>query len=72
MIRDITQALANKNINIINLDIHAKDKLAVGNIIVEVKNLPHLTRVINAVNSVKGVFSVERVDPTSRNRTNEN
>lgn len=68
MIRDITQALANNSINILNLDIKAKDKLAIGKIIVEVKNLPHLTRVINAINSVKGVISVERVEPASRKR----
>jgi len=71
MIRDITQTLAKKNINIMNLEIHAKDKLAIGKIIVEVKNLPHLTRVINAVSSVKGVFSVERIDPASQKRTDE-
>ncbi len=68
MIRDIAQALANHNINILNLEIIAKDKVAIGKIIVEVKNLPHLTRIINAISSVKGVISVERVEPASRKR----
>ncbi len=68
LIRDITQALANHNINILNLDIQAKDKLAVGKIVVEVKNLPHLTRIINAISSVKGILSVERIEPASRKR----
>lgn len=69
LIRDITQALANHNINILNLDIRSKDKLATGKIIVEVKNLPHLTRVINAISKCKGILSVERVEPASRKRT---
>jgi GTP pyrophosphokinase len=68
LIRDITQVLANININILNLDIRAKDRLAIGKIIVEVKNLPHLTRVIKAINSVKGIISVERVEAASRKR----
>ena len=69
MVRDIAQAISNNNINILNLDIKSKEKLAIGKIVVEVKNLPHLTRVINAVSKVKGIISVERIEPTSRRRT---
>ena len=68
LIRDITQALATNNINILNLDIRAKDKVALGKIILEVKNLPHLTRVINALNRVNGIISVERIEPASRKK----
>jgi GTP pyrophosphokinase len=69
LIRDIAQAISNNNINILNMDIKAKDKLAIGKIVIEVKNLPHLTRVINAVNKIKGIISVERIESASRRRT---
>jgi len=69
LLRDIAQAIANNNINILNLDIKSKDKLAIGKLIVEVKNLPHLTRLINAINNIKGIISVERIEPASRRRT---
>lgn len=69
LIRDIAQVISNNNINILNIDIKAKDKLAIGKIIIEVKNLPHLTRVISAVTKVKGIISVERIEPASRRRS---
>ncbi len=69
LIRDIAQAIANNNTNILNLEIKSKDKLAIGNIIVEVRNLPHLTRIINAINKVKGILSVERIEAAARKRT---
>ncbi len=69
LIRDIAQAIANNNTNILNLEIKSKDKLAIGNIIVEVRNLPHLTRIINAINKVRGILSVERIEAAARKRT---
>ncbi|MGH1362213.1 MAG: RelA/SpoT family protein [Calditrichia bacterium] len=65
MIRDLALAIANTNTNILNMDIKSRDKLAVGKLFVEVRNLPHLTRVINAMNQVKGIISVERVESGS-------
>lgn len=68
LIRDIAQAITNNNTNILNLDIKSKDKLAMGKIVIEVKNLPHLTRVIHAINNIKGMLSVERIEAASRRR----
>ncbi|RMI26752.1 MAG: bifunctional (p)ppGpp synthetase/guanosine-3',5'-bis(diphosphate) 3'-pyrophosphohydrolase [Calditrichaeota bacterium] len=68
MIRDIAQAISNNNTNIIHLDIRSKDNLGIGKLIIEVKNLSHLTRVIKALNGIKGMISVERVDSASRKR----
>ncbi len=68
LIRDITQAIANTNTNILNLDMKTRDKLGFGKIVVEVRNLPHLTRVINAIHKVKGMLSVERIEAASRKR----
>jgi len=41
-------------------------------LIIEVKNLPHLTRVINAISKLKGILSVERVEGTGRRRLVKN
>lgn len=68
LIRDVAQAISNNNVNIMNIDIKSKDKLAIGKIIIEVKNLPHLTRLLNAVSKVKGIISIERVEPASQKR----
>ncbi|RMF54933.1 MAG: bifunctional (p)ppGpp synthetase/guanosine-3',5'-bis(diphosphate) 3'-pyrophosphohydrolase [Calditrichaeota bacterium] len=70
LIRDITQAIANTNTNILNLEFKAKDKLAIGKIIIEVRNLPHLTRVINAIHKINGILSVERIDSAASKKNN--
>jgi (p)ppGpp synthase/HD superfamily hydrolase len=38
------------------------DSLVKGNLIVEVNNLHHLTKIIHGVQKIKGVISVERID----------
>jgi GTP pyrophosphokinase len=62
LLRDITQAISSQNTNIIHVDLKAKDKLVTGKLIIEVKNLPHLTRIINSISKLKGMLSVERVE----------
>jgi len=62
LLRDITQAISAQNTNIIHVDLKAKDKLVTGKLIIEVKNLPHLTRIINSISKLKGMISVERVE----------
>jgi (p)ppGpp synthase/HD superfamily hydrolase len=42
----------------------AQDSLVHSNIIIEVENLQHLTRVINKISKVNGVINVERLDGT--------
>ncbi len=68
LLRDITQAIANSNTNIIHVDLRVKDRIAEGKLIIEVQNLPHLTRVINTISKVRGILSVERVEPASKKR----
>jgi GTP pyrophosphokinase len=72
LLRDMTQAISAHNTNIIHVDLKAKDKLVTGKLIIEVKNLPHLTRVINAISKLKGILSVERVEGTGRRRLSKN
>jgi GTP pyrophosphokinase len=62
LLRDITQAISAQNTNIIHVDLKSKDKIVTGKLIIEVKNLPHLTRLINAISKIKGILNVERVE----------
>jgi len=71
LLRDITQALSTQNTNIIHVDLRAKDKLVTGKLIIEVKNLPHLTRIINSISKLKGMLNVERVEGFVRKRVVE-
>jgi guanosine-3',5'-bis(diphosphate) 3'-pyrophosphohydrolase len=66
LLRDITQAISSQNTNINHIEINSKERLMMGKLILEVKNLTHLTRIINAINKVKGMISVERVEGTKR------
>jgi len=62
LLRDITEAIAPLNINIINLDMKKEGSLSLGTMVVQVKNLAHLTRLIHRVQNVKGIVSVSRLD----------
>ncbi|MBN2365765.1 MAG: bifunctional (p)ppGpp synthetase/guanosine-3',5'-bis(diphosphate) 3'-pyrophosphohydrolase [Calditrichaeota bacterium] len=70
LLRDITQSISAQNTNIIHVDLRAKDRLVTGKLIVEVKNLPHLTRIINAISKIKGILSVERVEGAAKKKAN--
>ncbi len=61
-LRDVSEAIASSDTNIISVEMKSEDSLVYGNLIVEVKNLQHLTRVINKIDSVKGVIRIERLD----------
>lgn len=57
---DIASTITQTNTNIRSADIRAEEMGMSGQFVVEVENLEHLTRVMNAVRRVKGVISVER------------
>ncbi len=60
LLRDITQALAGLKVNIIDIEMHLRDSIVVGSVLVEVKNLPHFTRLIGKLNQIKGILKAER------------
>ena len=64
-LHDITEAISGTDTNIVNLSMKAEDTLVYGDLIVEVRNLQHLTRVINKIDKVKGVVRIERLDGLS-------
>jgi hypothetical protein len=38
-----------------------EDAISIGHMVVEVKSLPHLTRVIKRMLAIRGIFHVERI-----------
>ncbi len=61
-LRDVSEAIAHSDTNIVRIEMRAENSLVHSNIIVEVKNLHHLTQVISKIGKVSGVFSIERMD----------
>lgn len=62
LLRDITNNIAPLNINMISLEMKKEGALVMGTLVVQVKDLPHLTKVIRRIQDVKGVVSVSRLD----------
>ncbi|MHB2227719.1 RelA/SpoT family protein [Calditrichota bacterium LG24] len=65
LLKDITTVIAKLDINIFNASFHVEEMYARGVLDIEVKNLQHLTKIINAIRKINGVFSVERVEDIS-------
>jgi guanosine-3',5'-bis(diphosphate) 3'-pyrophosphohydrolase len=61
---DIASAISATNTNIKSADINADQHGMRGEFVVEVENLAHLNRVLNAIKKVKGVVRVERREQT--------
>jgi GTP pyrophosphokinase len=65
LLRDISQAISKNETNIVKVEFNLEDTLVKGNLVVEVNDLHHLTKIIYSIRKVNGVISVERVDSTS-------
>jgi len=65
-LRDVSESITSTDTNIASIEMKAEDSFVHSNIIIEVKNLQHLTRVIKKLSQVKGVVSVERLDGASK------
>jgi guanosine-3',5'-bis(diphosphate) 3'-pyrophosphohydrolase len=62
LLNDLTQAMAKEDVNILYLEMKREDAFAVGQLTLEVKSLPHLTRVFRRMKAIKDVIHVERLD----------
>jgi GTP diphosphokinase / guanosine-3',5'-bis(diphosphate) 3'-diphosphatase len=62
LLKELTQAMAKEDVNILYLEMKREDAFAVGTLTLEVKSLPHLTRVFKRMKSIKDVIHVERLD----------
>ena len=61
-LRDLTEAISSTNANIINVVLQTEDMFVHNNMLIEVRNLKHLTRIINRISKVKGILNVERLN----------
>ncbi|HEX9653859.1 MAG TPA: bifunctional (p)ppGpp synthetase/guanosine-3',5'-bis(diphosphate) 3'-pyrophosphohydrolase, partial [bacterium] len=66
-LRDVSESISQTETNIVSIEMKAEDTIVNSNIILEVRNLQHLTKVINKISQVKGVLSVERLNGTVSN-----
>jgi GTP pyrophosphokinase len=69
LLHDITEAISPLDVNIISLDMQKEGSLALGTMVVQVKNLAHLTKLIRRMQNVKGVVSVSRLDEEVETRS---
>lgn len=60
LVADIASTITGLHTNIRSVNIHAEEMGMRGEFVVEIENLDHLKKVINAVRQVKGVLNVER------------
>jgi len=60
-LRDISNTISQTNTNIVSIDMKVEDGVVNSNIILEVRNLHHLTKIMSKISQVKGVINVERL-----------
>ncbi|MFH1699248.1 MAG: bifunctional (p)ppGpp synthetase/guanosine-3',5'-bis(diphosphate) 3'-pyrophosphohydrolase [Candidatus Zixiibacteriota bacterium] len=60
MLRDITEAISDLDGDVRGAEISGEGSPVTGTFVIEIKNLTHLNRVIQKINRVKGVISIER------------
>ena len=60
-LRDITDSISQTDTNIVSVEMKAEDSIVSSNLILELRNLQHLTRVMKRISQVKGVINVERL-----------
>ncbi len=59
-LKDIAGALSAMDTNILKVNMSTENTIITSYIILEVKNLSHLTRIVQQLNHIKGVISVQR------------
>jgi guanosine-3',5'-bis(diphosphate) 3'-pyrophosphohydrolase len=59
-LRDVTEAISSTDANIVNVVLKTEDLFVHNNMLIEVRNLKHLTNIISKISKVKGIINVER------------
>jgi len=60
LLKDITEAIAEADVNVRGGEIAVGQSPAIGHFIIEIQNYGQLSRVMNKINKVRGVLSVDR------------
>jgi GTP pyrophosphokinase len=63
-LRDLSAAIAETHANVVSVRMNTQEAFIQGQVVVEIKNLLHLTQVIKKISKVNGVINVERLDGT--------
>ncbi|MFQ5770331.1 MAG: TGS domain-containing protein, partial [bacterium] len=66
-LRDVSESISQTDTNIVSIEMKVEDAIVQSNLILEVRNLQHLTKIINKISQVKGVMNVERLNVTLTN-----
>jgi GTP pyrophosphokinase len=61
-LKDVAESLSTMDTNILKVDMNTKNSAVTAYMVLEVKNLSHLTRVMRRLFRLKGIISVERVN----------
>ena len=59
-LKDISESVSAVNANIVHMVLNTEDSFIYNTLVVEVKNLNHLTRIMKKIRDVDGVISVDR------------
>ena len=62
LLHDVAEVLAKMDVNIMQFNMRRQDDLAIGRIILEVKNLAQLTTVLKRLRQIREVIRVQRHD----------
>jgi len=62
---DLTSMISRANANIVNVDLKTDDSIIHNNMLIEVRNLNHLTNILKRVGKLKGMIRVERLNGNS-------
>ena len=66
-LKDVTLCVSKLNVNIVMANFSIEDMYAKGYLNLQVKDLQHLTRIINSLQKLQGVISVERFNEQNSN-----
>lgn len=59
-LRDVTEAISTTKANIVNVVLKTEDLFVHNNMLIEVRNLKHLTAIIQKISKIRGIITVER------------
>jgi guanosine-3',5'-bis(diphosphate) 3'-pyrophosphohydrolase len=65
LLSDVSQTISKCDSNILVVNFKVEDSLAKGNMVVQVRDLHHLTKIIHSIRKVPGIITVERVEGSS-------
>jgi GTP pyrophosphokinase len=60
LLSDIAKAISETGTDIQHADIRSTDDGMLGEFVVQIRDLPHLNKVVRGISRVKGILSVER------------